>query len=138
MLGAADASHLLLGAAAEGGGAWFLLDARQPGVRLAPRSPVDFSRSLADVGLDAVAVEAGLVLRFGPGLVPDIAATLAAAEAAGVATWCSQTATEYARTRQQFGRPIGSFQAIKHLCAQNRGAPAARDHRAGDVQRGVP
>ncbi len=43
---------------------------------------------------------------------------LAAAEAAGIATWCSQTATEYARTRQQFGRPIGSFQAIKHLCAQ--------------------
>ncbi len=98
VLGAADASHLLLGAVVGRGEAWFLLDARQPGVRLTPRSPVDFSRSLADVGLDA--------------------ATLAAAEAAGVATWCSQTATEYARTRQQFGRPIGSFQAIKHLCAQ--------------------
>src|SRR6266700_3274175 len=118
VLGAADASHLLLGAVVGRGEAWFLLDARQPGVWLTPRSPVDFSRSLADVGLDAVAVEAGLVLRASSRLVPDLAATLAAAEASGVAAWCSQTATEYARTRQQFGRPIGSFQAIKHLCAQ--------------------
>jgi 3-oxochol-4-en-24-oyl-CoA dehydrogenase len=119
VLGAGDATHLLLGAATCSGSAWFVLDAGQPGVRLTSRSPVDFSRAVADVGLDDVAVRPGMVLDgASPRLVPDLAATLAAAEASGVATWCSQTATEYARTRQQFGRPIGSFQAIKHLCAE--------------------
>jgi alkylation response protein AidB-like acyl-CoA dehydrogenase len=119
VLGAGDATHLLLGAATGSGRTWFVLDAGQPGVRLTPRSPVDFSRALADVGLDDVSVPAGMVLGgAGPRLIPDLAATLAAAEASGVATWCSQTATEYAQTRRQFGRPIGSFQAIKHLCAQ--------------------
>ena len=43
---------------------------------------------------------------------------LAAAEASGIARWCLDTAVEYAKVREQFGRPIGSFQAIKHLCAE--------------------
>ena len=43
---------------------------------------------------------------------------LAAAEATGVAQWCLDTAVEYAKVREQFGKPIGSFQAIKHLCSQ--------------------
>lgn len=47
-----------------------------------------------------------------------LAVTLAAAEAAGVARWCLETAVDYAKVREQFGQRIGSFQAIKHLCAQ--------------------
>ena len=48
----------------------------------------------------------------------DVAATVLAAEAAGLARWALQTATEYAKVREQFGKPIGSFQAIKHMCAE--------------------
>ena len=47
-----------------------------------------------------------------------LAVTLAAAEASGVARWCLETAVDYAKVREQFGRRIGSFQAIKHLCAE--------------------
>ncbi|HVB41594.1 MAG TPA: acyl-CoA dehydrogenase [Streptosporangiaceae bacterium] len=122
VLGAGDASYLLLGTVADSGETWFWIragDAGDPAVRLTPREPVDFSRALADLTLTDAQVPAGQVLGgLAPGLVRDLLATLAAAEASGVATWCGQTATEYARTRQQFGRPIGSFQAIKHLCAQ--------------------
>jgi alkylation response protein AidB-like acyl-CoA dehydrogenase len=46
-----------------------------------------------------------------------LAVTALAAEQTGGAQRCLEMATEYARTRLQFGRPIGSFQAIKHKCA---------------------
>jgi alkylation response protein AidB-like acyl-CoA dehydrogenase len=42
---------------------------------------------------------------------------LAAAEAAGGLAACTEMATAYAMTREQFGRPIGSFQSVKHHCA---------------------
>ncbi|HUJ05893.1 MAG TPA: acyl-CoA dehydrogenase [Streptosporangiaceae bacterium] len=116
--GAGAAPYLLLGAATEVGETWFLAEPARPGVHLARRTPVDFSRPLADVTLDEVLIEPDRVLGgLRDGLVVDLAATLAAAEASGVAAWCCQTAAEHARTRQQFGRPIGSFQAVKHLCA---------------------
>src|SRR4051794_38667350 len=47
----------------------------------------------------------------------DIAAVLFGAEAVGIAGWCLDTASSYAKVREQFGRPIGQFQAIKHKCA---------------------
>jgi alkylation response protein AidB-like acyl-CoA dehydrogenase len=47
----------------------------------------------------------------------DLAAVALAAEQVGGAQRCLDTAVDYAKTRIQFGRPIGSFQAIKHKCA---------------------
>ena len=111
----------LLAPSDDGGGAgdaWFLLAQDQPGVTVTRLAPVDFSRELATVRLDGVVIPPGHLV---PGLstqsARDLAATLFAAEAAGVAAWCSGTAADYALTRRQFGRPIGSFQAVKHLCA---------------------
>jgi alkylation response protein AidB-like acyl-CoA dehydrogenase len=46
-----------------------------------------------------------------------IAAVVFAAEAIGIAQWCVETASSYARDRVQFGRPIGQFQGVKHRCA---------------------
>jgi alkylation response protein AidB-like acyl-CoA dehydrogenase len=51
------------------------------------------------------------------GRVRAYAATVLAAEAAGLAAWCLDTAVTHAKTREQFGRPIGQFQAIKHRAA---------------------
>ena len=53
-----------------------------------------------------------------PQRVEDLAATVLAAETAGLARWALDTAVEYAKVREQFGKPIGSFQAIKHMCAE--------------------
>ena len=46
-----------------------------------------------------------------------LAVVLASAEAAGIAGWCLDTASSYAKVREQFGRPIGQFQAVKHKCS---------------------
>src|SRR5262249_29404580 len=45
-------------------------------------------------------------------------AALLASEQLGVAEWCLQTTVEYVKTRHQFGRPVGSFQALKHRPAR--------------------
>jgi alkylation response protein AidB-like acyl-CoA dehydrogenase len=120
VLGGGDTSHLLLAAETELGETWFLVDGSQdqPRLHLVPRAPVDFSRALADVTVTDLQIAPGQVLAdLRPGLVTDLAATLAVAEASGIAAWCAATAADYARVRHQFGQPIGSFQAIKHLCA---------------------
>jgi 3-oxochol-4-en-24-oyl-CoA dehydrogenase len=115
------AATLILGA----GDDWFTLDPAQPGVTVTPLPALDFSRGLATVRLDDAVAEAidGLTT----GRVRDLAATLFAAEAAGIAAWCSATATAYAKTRRQFGKLIGEFQAIRHLC----GWMHCRTERAG-------
>ena len=98
---------------------WFAVGADQPGVTVVAQPPLDFSRPVATVRLDAVAIPADQVLAAETGAeATALAATLAAAEAVGIARWCLRTASEYAAVREQFGRPIGSFQAVKHLCAE--------------------
>jgi 3-oxochol-4-en-24-oyl-CoA dehydrogenase len=119
VLGGGTTSHLLLGAGTDQGEVWFLAAPGDPGITVAGRTPVDFSRSLATVRLADLTVAPDQVVRgAGTARIRDLAATLYAAEAAGVAGWSCATAAEHARTRRQFGQPIGSFQAIKHLCAE--------------------
>ncbi|MEO5662318.1 MAG: acyl-CoA dehydrogenase family protein [Nocardioides sp.] len=67
------------------------------------------------------------------GLVHRTFVTFAAAEAAGVARWCLDTAVAYAKVREQFGAKIGSFQAIKHLGAEMLETVTAVEAVAWDV-----
>jgi alkylation response protein AidB-like acyl-CoA dehydrogenase len=115
VLGAGGATHLLLAASGPEGPLWYVVPAAR--AELTTRTPVDFSRPLADVELSivdisAVAGDASFAAR-----VRDTAGLLAAVEAAAVADWCVATASGHAAVRHQFGRAIGSFQAVKHLCA---------------------
>jgi alkylation response protein AidB-like acyl-CoA dehydrogenase len=97
-------------------GTWFTVAPEN--LTVTSLTPVDFSRELATIRLDGVLIPPEhLIEVLTADRVRDIAATLYAAEAAGVAAWCTATAADYARTRRQFGRTIGEFQAVKHLCA---------------------
>ncbi len=133
----AATDKLLLGAHCGDVEVWFVLDGSE--VELTALDPVDGSRPLVTGTLTDLAVSSERVVA-GPRSedVRDLAVTLAAAEASGVAGWALRTATDYARIRQQFGRPIGSFQSIKHLCvtmlcrAEQAGAVAWDAARAAD------
>ncbi|MFD4183466.1 acyl-CoA dehydrogenase [Rhodococcus sp. NPDC058514] len=118
-LGGAPGVGVLLAAARGDDIVWCLIDAEADGLTVEALENVDVSTPLGRVSCAGVRVGADrIVAGLRPGLVRDLAATLAAAEAAGVAGWCLRTAVDYAKIREQFGKPIGSFQAIKHLCAE--------------------
>ncbi len=113
----------VLGAAPDGlvlagdlDGAWFVVDAADDEVKVLDLTAADFSRGVAELRLSGARVVP--LPSVTTDRVRDLAATLAAAEASGIAGWCLHTAVEYAKVREQFGRPIGGFQAIKHLCAE--------------------
>ncbi len=112
VVGAGLADLLVLGA----GDAWFVVEAAS--ATITPLTGLDATRRPAEVSLQDVVVPQERVL---DGLTGDAVRTLSAAvvaaEAAGIAGWALETAVEYAKTREQFGRPIGVFQGIKHKCA---------------------
>ena len=84
------------------------------GVQVEVPANLDQSRRAARVRLDAAPAT---VLPGARGLLTDVARTVFAAESAGVARETTEQAADYAKIRQQFGRPIGTFQAVKHHCA---------------------
>ncbi|OBI76810.1 acyl-CoA dehydrogenase [Mycobacterium asiaticum] len=110
-LGAAAGGVLLVPAEEK----WLLVDTAAEGVELEPLQATDFSRPLARVVLTSAPVT---VVEVSDQRVRDLAATLLAAEAGGITRYSLETAVAYAKVREQFGKPIGSFQAIKHLCAE--------------------
>jgi 3-oxochol-4-en-24-oyl-CoA dehydrogenase len=119
VLDAGVADVLLLGASRAGhGDAWFVVDVHAAGVEVAASRPLDPGRPTAPVRLDLVVPADHLLTDLDETAVRDAAAVLVAAEACGLADWAVATAVEHARTREQFGRPVGSFQAVKHLCTQ--------------------
>jgi 3-oxochol-4-en-24-oyl-CoA dehydrogenase len=119
VLDAAVADVLLLGARSSGVEVWFVVDVHTAGVEVEVEGKaLDPGRPVAKVRIDTTIAATRMLPGLGTAAVRDAAAALMAAEAAGVAAWTVTTAAEHARTREQFGRPVGSFQAVKHLCTQ--------------------
>lgn len=116
VIGAATAQLLILPARVGGETVWAVVAADQ--VQVTEVVSHDVVRRLARVDLDGVRIPAADVLAVADAHRPvDIAATLLAAEASGMADWAVATSAEYAQVRRQFGRPIGQFQGVKHRIA---------------------
>ena len=111
VLGARESGVVLLPA----GEQVILVDVAAEGVALEALCATDFSVPLARVSLTSAPCT---VLGVSAQRYLDLAAVVLAAEAAGIARWTLDTAAEYAKVREQFGKPIGSFQAVKHMCAE--------------------
>lgn len=116
----ASAGLLLVGAQVSDAVGLFLVAADAPGCLVEPMSTMDLTRRQAVVVLDGaparplgeVAQGRAVLERTG-----DVGAVLLAAMQVGTAQRLLDLSVEHARTRFQFGRPIGSFQGVKHRCA---------------------
>jgi len=114
---AGEASLLVLPVAIDSGEEWVVLRADQ--LEIEPVKSVDPLRPIAHVRANAVEVGDDAVLRnLSTVAAHALISTLLSAEAVGVARWATDIAAQYAKIREQFGRPIGQFQAIKHKCAE--------------------
>ena len=118
------ADVLLVPARAPEGLSLFLVNPSSRGLTQKPMALLDVTTRCATVVLDRVPVDADGVLGKVGGAGPLVAALLrrgavgAAAGMLGAARRCLDMAVSYAKVREQFGQPIGSFQAIRHKCAE--------------------
>jgi alkylation response protein AidB-like acyl-CoA dehydrogenase len=113
VLGAPDADVLVLTAGED----VVIVDADTEGVTVTALNSLDTTRSVGSVALRDVTVAEDRVLHGAARKARTVFRILASAEAVGV-SWASlEMAVEYAKVREQFGRTIGTFQAVKHHAA---------------------
>ncbi|HEV7651619.1 MAG TPA: acyl-CoA dehydrogenase family protein [Actinophytocola sp.] len=112
------ADVLVVPAAGVDGPRLFTVPVGQAGVTVTPVVSLDLTRPVADVTLDGAT---GTALAGDAASALDsalwTAAALLASEQVGLAEWCVTTTVAYLKDRHQFGRPVGSFQALKHRLA---------------------
>ncbi|WP_239645570.1 acyl-CoA dehydrogenase family protein [Mycobacterium sp. UM_CSW] len=121
VLSADTAGLILVVVTAETGTSVYAVDPAAPGVTIAPLTTLDLTRRQSKVRFDHA--PATLVGQRGAAATAvasmlDHASVALAAEQAGAAGYLMQMCVDYAKLRHQFGRPIGSFQAIKHKLAE--------------------
>ncbi|MEE6169345.1 MULTISPECIES: acyl-CoA dehydrogenase [unclassified Mycolicibacterium] len=113
VLGAPDAHVLALAT----GDDLVIVDAAADGVTVTAEEGLDPTRSIGTVTLRAASLADDRVIRGAARLARTVFRVLAGAEAVGVAWAALDMAVEYAKVREQFGRTIGTFQAVKHHAA---------------------
>ncbi|MFL6089961.1 MAG: acyl-CoA dehydrogenase family protein [Aeromicrobium sp.] len=108
---------IVLGGSGSGSDAetWFVVSADQ--VTMTAVEGLDLSRGASRLAVDVDVTDLQELPDVTTASVLRGAIALASAEASGLASWCLATAVDYAKVREQFGQPIGRFQAVKHLCA---------------------
>lgn len=126
----------------------FLVDAKTPGLGIAPLKTMDQTRKLSEVVLSGVKVGRDALLGAEGGAwksierIADRGKVALCAEMCGGAQRVLDMSVEYAKVREQFGKPIGSFQAIQHKCAnmmvQVESAKSATYYAAWAVANDVP
>lgn len=121
ILGLCAAQRVLVAAETDDGHRWFMLDAcgdRAQTLVVEQQQGTDLSTDVGVLCLVDHVVTADAEL---PAIDTDrarcVVAALAACAAAGTVRRCADAATEYIRTREQFGRPVGAFQALQHKAA---------------------
>jgi alkylation response protein AidB-like acyl-CoA dehydrogenase len=94
----------------------FIVDAKAPGLKIAPMSAMDLTRRLYVVEFkDTPTEELGPLTNLPRAF--DVASAALAAELVGGMQRTLDITVEYAKTRKQFGKPVGMFQAVQHQCA---------------------
>ncbi|WP_118914681.1 acyl-CoA dehydrogenase family protein [Mycobacterium shigaense] len=138
--GAAEADVLVAPVAGPRGLELHTVSTADAGVEVSPVLALDMTRPLARVRFSGARSS-----RVGPGDAAvaealNTGAALLASEQLGIAQWCFETTLAYAKQRKQFGRAIGSYQAIKHRLAdlwfEVGAATAAARHAADACARG--
>ncbi|MCV7344849.1 acyl-CoA dehydrogenase family protein [Mycolicibacterium rhodesiae] len=109
---------LVVAARTDDGVGLYAVDTAAPGVDVTQLPSFDISRPVARVALRQAAAERLGTDRDDLERVLDTARVLLAAEMLGGAEACLARSIEYACSRTQFDRPIGTFQAVKHMCAE--------------------
>jgi alkylation response protein AidB-like acyl-CoA dehydrogenase len=120
VLDGATADTLLVVARTPEGPAIFLVDPAATGLERTAMTTMDLTRKLARLEFSATPARllaTGEAAQAAVASMLDLSAIALAAEAVGGNQKVLDMAVDYAKVREQFGRPIGSFQAIKHKCA---------------------
>jgi alkylation response protein AidB-like acyl-CoA dehydrogenase len=113
-----SATHLLVTARTDDGLGLYVVDAAAAGVTIEPTPTFDGSRPLGQVVLqDVPARRIGTDAAAAIPTVLDRLAVATVVDGVGAAEQALQLAVDYAKEREQFGKPIGAFQAVQHLCA---------------------
>jgi alkylation response protein AidB-like acyl-CoA dehydrogenase len=123
---AGSARWLLVDAVLDEQPARFVVPAVTAGLSLQREQTLDVTRAFYDAAFDEVALPSDSLLSSGPEAACAIArsaqmtAVLACAELVGIGERLLEMTVQYVRDRVQFGRAVGSFQAVKHKCATMR------------------